>query len=135
MAIEFVQKSKKTVAKSAYGEKLETPLPYEYAWSEYKTPADMREAGDYPNEKGILKLVNNQRKAKARQKELTATLTAAGIEKPTAANDPQIRLENVYDSIMLGVPVEDREKDDVIQDAREKASALLGIAWEDEDDE
>ena len=55
---------------------------------------EIREKNEYPKNMDLVNFVNNRRLANARQKEMTATLDANGIKKPTN-EDPQFRFDNM----------------------------------------
>lgn len=108
---------------SAYGKALPTPLAYDAEFSLYENPAELRAAGGWPNDATIVKFVNAQAKANARQKATVATLEAAGIVKPTIENDDQMKLRE-----MAKILVAAGKSDD---EARNIASVTLGIEWDD----
>ena len=66
----------------------------------------------------VYAVVNNKRKAKARQKAMNAALDAAGIEKPTM-EDPQVQLATMIKGLKAA------GKSDV--DARTIAETALGV--------
>lgn len=117
------RKTDKSVIETAYGKKLDTPIPYSFSWDECKDEAEVRAEKLYPNGETITKFVNATAKANARQKALTAALEAAGIEKPTLENDAQLRLRKMYDILVAN--------GDSHEVARQAASAHLKIEWAD----
>lgn len=102
----------------------------------YDNIAEVRAANDYPKDDEVVKFRNTQRKANERQRAMLATVTAAGLVQPTAENDPQLRLRKMRDLFLSNIPADVRESNPTAaeQQAREQASAALGIAWEDEDE-
>jgi hypothetical protein len=92
-----------------------------------ESPEEMREKNAYPTDAVILKLVNAQRKANARQKAMQAAWDAAGLIKPTLENDEQLRLKGMF-KILIAAGKDEAE-------ARTIASATLGIEWADDSDD
>jgi hypothetical protein len=111
-----------SVAKTANGKKLDNPIKYEFSWSEFADYAEVVSEKKVPTEAEIVSFLNSTAKSNARQAALTAALTAAGIEKPTIENDPQLRLRTVYKSIMAGGDVTEAE-------ARAMASQVTKVQW------
>jgi hypothetical protein len=109
---------------SAYGKALPTPLAYDAEFSLYENPAELRAAGGWPNDATIVKFVNAQAKANARQKATVATLESAGIVKPTIENDDQMKLREMVKILIAAGKSED--------ESRTLAAATLGIDWDDE---
>lgn len=118
--------SKTTKAESAFGKRLATPLSYTFSWKEYETTAEFVEARAELSIDEQRKARNTIAKTKARAASLAAALDAAGITRPTEENDPQLRLTNVYNSLIANKMSEEQ--------ARETASKILGIEWEDDED-
>lgn len=75
----------KGVIENAYGKPLPTPLKYQGDFEELEK-GDEIPAKEQPDADELLSYVNNKRKSNARQKAMQASLTAAGIEKPTLEN-------------------------------------------------
>jgi hypothetical protein len=120
----MVPKTLTTETATAYGKKLDNPVPYSYAWEEYANPAEMLAAGDGLSAEEQVKVRNVERKSKARQSALTAALEAAGISKPDIKTDEQLRLKEFVKVLMSsGKYTEDA--------ARALASSTLGVEWED----
>lgn len=123
------------VIRSAHGKPLSElavkegfqPLPASVKYSthvmEYETPEELRAANDWPKDADIVKMKNRDKKANERQKAMAAKLEELGVIKPTTENDPQLRLERMRDLYIDNGLSE--------EEAREKASASLGIDWED----
>lgn len=115
------------VAEKAYKKTLETPIPYSGNYSAYTDIAEVRAANDMPSDAEVLKFRNTERKTKARQAALTAALDAAGIVKPTEENDDQLRLKNMFKTLMSSKRYTEAQ-------ARELAATTLGVAWDEDED-
>jgi len=111
------------VSKTAYGKTLDTPVSYSFSWENYSDHAEVVAAKDELSQDEVVKVRNQERKAKARQAALTAALDAAGIVKPNLENDPQFRLAQMYKILIAAKKSH--------QEARELAAATLGLEWED----
>lgn len=81
------------VMKSAYGSELKTPLTYEASYRKLLS-FDAIPEDEQLSEKDILQVVNDARKANARQKAMQEALDAAKIEKPSLS-DPQVQLKSM----------------------------------------
>lgn len=68
---------------NAYGNALPKAVKFEGSFDSYETIDEVKASNDLPSNDDIVKFVNSQRKANARQKAMTAALDAAGIQKPT----------------------------------------------------
>lgn len=119
-------KTKSTTTSTAYGKALDTPLPYSFSWDTYESIDEVRAANDLLNDSEQVKARNRERQNNARAKALEAALKAAGFEKPTLENDPQMRLKEMLKVLMS-------TKKYTEDAARDLASTTLGIAWEDDD--
>jgi hypothetical protein len=119
--------TKETTAESAFGKKLATPLKYSFSWKEYESNPEFIEARAELSIDEQRKARNNMLKVKARAASLTAALDAAGIARPTLDNDEQLRLKNIYDSLIANKMSHEQ--------ARETAAKVLGLTWADDDDE
>jgi hypothetical protein len=108
---------------TAYGKPLPTPIKYSGSYKAFETITEVRNVGEFPSDDEVVTFVNNKRKAAARQKSLTAALEAAGYEKPTLENDPQLQLKTLY-KVYIAAGKSDDE-------ARALASSTLGVAWDD----
>lgn len=111
-----------SVAETAYGKKLETPIPYDYKFTAYETIDEVKAANDMLTDDETIKVRNTERLSKARQAALAAAFTAAGIVKPTIENDEQLRLREMFKVLQASKRYTDEA-------ARELASNTLGIAW------
>lgn len=115
-------KSETSVAVTAYGKKLDTPISYDFAYTVYADHSELVAAKDELTADEQVKVRNTERKNNARQKALTAALDAAGIVKPTIENDDQMRLRETFKSLMSS-------KKYTEQAARELAAQVLGLEW------
>lgn len=99
-------------------------LKYDAEYDAFENADEVRAKNAWPKDADIVKMVNAQAKANARQKAMTAAQDAAGIIKPTLENDDQLKLRKMYDIFIAAknTPAE----------ARAKASAALGIEWADD---
>jgi len=116
------KKTGTSTANNAYGQALPTPINYSFDWEEFSTPEEVRAANEWPADKDVVKYVNVDRKANARQKALQAALDAAGIIKPTLENDEQLRLREMFKVLMSS-------KRYTEEAAREMAANTLGLTW------
>jgi len=139
----LILKHATAVAKNAHGKPLSeyrdkdgNALPklikYGFSWYEYADEQTMIEAKDELTHKEQLKVRNVERKTTARQAANTAALEAAGVIKPNAENDSQIRLKAVYTGVYAKLISKGIAPEDAHTQAREKASELLDEQWEDE---
>jgi hypothetical protein len=110
-------------AATAYGKKLETPINYGYGWGAFESKEEAIAASAWLSDDDILKVVNIDRQANARQKALQAALDAAGIVRPTEENDDQLRLRNMFKTLMSSKRYTEER-------AREVAADTLGLTWE-----
>jgi isopropylmalate/homocitrate/citramalate synthase len=120
-------KTEKATALTAWGKKID-PINYEFTYSTYVDFAELVAAKDELTADEQLKVRNSERKNNARQKALTAELDAAGIVKPTAENDPQVGLRDMFKTLQTAkLPDGSRRYTD--EQAREIASTNLGVEW------
>jgi len=93
---------------TAFGKKLDTPLTFTAQCKEYDATTDgaaeLKAANEWPTDSDIVEFVNARAKATARQKATTETIKAAGIVKPTAENDADLRLATMAKMIRLDDP-------------------------------
>jgi hypothetical protein len=99
-------------------------LKYDASYNAYETAEEVKTGNDWPKDEDVVKFVNTQKKANARQKAMQAAQDAAGIIKPTLENDDQLKLKKMYDIFIAAKNTPD--------EARAKASAALGIDWASE---
>jgi len=71
-----------------------------------------------------VKVRNGEKVGKARAAALAVELANRGVIKPTAENDSQILLKDIFDKLMLS-------KRYTVEAAREMAAQVSGIDWED----
>ena len=108
----------KGTIESAYGSPLATPVVFNGTFSAYENFDEMVQAQDLPSRDEQLALINNKRKANARQKAMQAALDAAGINKPTL-DDPQVQLKTIIKALVAS------GKDEAT--ATQIAEATLGV--------
>lgn len=111
----------KGTMENAYGKPLPTPIAFAGEYDAFENLQEVKDKNEYPKDEEIVDFANNRRKAAARQKQMQAALDAAGIEKPTLDNDPQLQLKTVYKALIAAGKSE--------AEARNIASATLGVAW------
>lgn len=87
------------VMENAYGQKLEKPIAFDGEYEAYTSFDEIPEK-EKPSEDEILNIVNNKTKANARQKSMNAALTAAGIEKPTLKDSPELQISTMAKVLM-----------------------------------
>ena len=109
------------IAETAYGKTLDAPITYNGTYDAFDSIDELKAANEYPTATEVVKFVNAQRKANARQKALNTALDAAGIIKPNLENDEQLRLREMV-KILVAAGKSDTE-------ARQIASITLGIEW------
>jgi hypothetical protein len=80
---------------NAYGKAVTPALRFEGEFSAFETIEELREKNEYPSDDEVIALVNNKRKANARQKSMQSALDAAGYEKPTLENDRQLQVKTL----------------------------------------
>lgn len=111
-----------SVAQTAYGKKLDTPITYDYIYNAYENGDELVAAKDELTIDEQVKFRNNERLSNARQKSLQAALDAAGIVKPTIENDDQLRLRDMFKVLMSSKRYDEAT-------ARELAATTLGLSW------
>lgn len=84
---------------SAYGSTLPSAVKFNGDFQAYETYEEAQSAQDLPSRDEQLALINNKRKANARQKSMQAALDAAGISKPTL-EDPQVQLKTIIKALV-----------------------------------
>lgn len=118
------QKKGESVATTAWGEKLDKPVTYQYSWTAFENMSELRAANAYPSDDDVVKFVNAARQTSERQKAWAATMDALGKVKPTAENNEQVRLRDMYKVLMTSKRYSESQ-------ARELAASTLGIEWQD----
>lgn len=111
----------KGTIETAYGEKLAEPLEYQ---AEFDKLESMSEATDKDTltEEEILDVINNRRKATARQTGMQAALKAAGVEAP-AKDSAKVLTRNFMRTLTLAGRTE--------EEARSIARNALGDKYEE----
>jgi len=84
---------------SAYGSELATPIAFigEY---EHVLVYDAITAKELPDKDDVLTLVNNKRKANARQKAMQSALDDAGIKKPTLEDSDELKIKAIVSGLV-----------------------------------
>lgn len=121
------------VIERAFNRDLPTPLPYRTTFEELQS-YDAIPAKEMPDQDDVLTLVNNKRKANARQKVMNETLDAAAkaftaanpgkdnpFVKPTLESSDDLKVKNIVDSLLAS------KKYDKDQ-ATALAKQMLGLA-------
>ena len=85
---------------SAYGKPVSPALSFEGEFEAFETVTELKEKNEYPSEDEIVSFVNNKRKANKRQQVMTATLDAAGYEKPTLETDTDLQVKTIVKALM-----------------------------------
>lgn len=123
-------KTGEATAEIAYGVKLDKPITYTFSYNAYTSIDEVKAANDMPNDAQILKMRNDQRLSKARQAAQTAAFDAAGLVKPTAENNDQIRLKDMVKTL-LTAKLPNGERRYTEEQARTLAATTLGVEWEE----
>jgi len=126
----MVKKTATATAETAYLRKLETPITFEFSWDEYETHDEVVAAKDELSNVEVVKYRNNEHKANARTKALNAALDAAGIVKPTAENDDQVRFNDMVKTLRTAKRP-DGEPLYTVEAARTLAATSLGLNLSD----
>jgi hypothetical protein len=117
------------------GNKVVSEVAYDYTWTEYADTESVQEAKEELTLEQQRKVINAARKTTARQAANTIAITNAGVIKPTAETDSQIRLKSVFTGLYAKNISKGMSAEDAREDARNRAAELLDEAWDDEDDE
>lgn len=117
----------KSTLRTIWGLTVSPAVPISGTIQAFESVEEMRNKGEYPSESQILKFKNAQIKAADKQKVSIAAATNAGLVKPTLENDAQLRLKNIYKTLLANGQSE--------VEARKNASAVLNIEWADEDED
>lgn len=128
------KKTATATAYTAYGKKLDTPIPFDYSWTVYSTAEEVKAADKWPNDRKIVKMITAMDKASGRSAGQSAAFEAAGIVKPDASNDPQIALKDMFRTLAKQT-LPDGSRKFTDDEARKRASLALGIEWADEDED
>ena len=105
---------------NAFGLALETAVPYEGTYVHILDNASIP-SDEQPSAEDILALVNNRRKANARQSAMNKALSDAGIEKPTLKDSVDLQIATLVKALVASGKY---DKDG----ATKQAKAMLGIA-------
>jgi hypothetical protein len=108
---------------NAYGKPVNPPLKFDGSVDAFESAEELRNRGEWPKDSEVVDWKNAQRKQTERQRVMTATLDAAGYEKPTLENDPQVQLKGLI-KIYIAAKKSPEE-------ARQLAESTLGIKLED----
>lgn len=84
---------------NAYGKTLPTPINYEASYEEILS-YDAIPPKELPDKDDVLSMVNNARKANARQKAMQSALDAAGIVKPTLESDVDLQVKTIAKALV-----------------------------------
>lgn len=104
----------------AYGNKLDKVLSYSIDVNQFETAEEVRSAGEWPNDKQIVSMVNQRVIAAKRQEAIKATLDTAGIKAPTL-EDPNEAVKATA-KILLA-----QKKAATQEEAETMARAILGL--------
>ena len=119
---------------SARGQKFDPPKTFPYKWMSYAPDQSgidaMVKANDTLSLEDQRKVVVDSKGLTERQKALDKMLDDAGIVKPTAANDDQLKLKAAFDVLMLKKNADGSPKF-TVEAARVKAAEFLEIDWEE----
>lgn len=94
------QETLEGVIESAYGSKLAKPVDYKGVFDAYENHAEIVAANDLPSHDEVVSFRNQQRRAAARQRLMQVALDAAGVQKPTLENSPDLRYKSIYDALI-----------------------------------
>jgi len=109
------------VAESAYGSELPEAVKYNFTVNLLEAQAEIP-AEEQPSAKDIVTLVNNKRKANARQKAMLIAFEAAGIKAPKVDATPDgilFAAKNTVKTLIATGKSED--------EAKQMAAALFGV--------
>lgn len=110
-------------ALKAYGKVLPTALKFDIVFDAFESMDEVKAANALPKDKELLSMINGRLKATATTAARNVAIEQAGIVKPTAENDPQLRLRETAKLLQTNGESE--------ESARAIASQVLGIIWED----
>jgi len=119
------------VIENAYGRKLDankfkdgkqvvSSLKYSANY-EKLTSYDAIPEKEMPDKDDVLALVNNARKANARQKAMQSALDEAGVIKPTMEDDDELKIASIVKGLLASKKYDEAG-------ARQLAKQMLGIA-------
>jgi len=110
-------------ALKAYGKVLPVALKFDIVFDAFESMEEVKAANALPKDKELLSMINGRLKATATTAARNVAIEQAGIVKPTAENDPQLRLRETAKLLQTNGESE--------ESARAIASQVLGIVWED----
>lgn len=125
--------SMKTVTKTAvswraFGTKLDKPFRVPYTYDAFVSYEEMEAAKALLKKKSHLKAVNATRQQAKRNEALEAAYESAGYTKPNAANSSEVRLKDMFKSLLKA-----RTQDGQPKYTRDKAAImaeeLTGETW------
>lgn len=94
----MVTETLKGTMNSAYGQTLPKPIAFSGTVELYESFDAIPDA-EKPDSSDILAFVNNKRKANARQKFMNDALQAAGIQKPTLEDNPELQVATMVKAL------------------------------------
>lgn len=128
--MEMQKKSDTSSFSTFYGTKLPEAISFEYSWTEYPDVDSMVAAKAELTLEEQLKVVNSDRQIAARAAALTIAQKNAGLVKPTAENNDQVRLKDLYKNLQTAKK-QDGSRKYTDAEAKELASTVSGVAWQD----
>lgn len=110
------------VAESAYGSELPSAVKYQFTVNLLEAQSEIP-AEEQPSAKDIVTLVNNKRKANARQKAMLIAFDAAGIKAPKVDESADGILFAAKQTVKTLIATGKGENE-----AKQMAAALFGVA-------
>lgn len=123
-------KTGESTATTAWGVAIPA-ITYSYTFSVYETDDELVAAKDELTLTEQRKVRNNERLANARGQALQAALTAAGHVKPTAENNDQVRLRDMFRTLQTAKGPDGKSRKYTDEQARELAATVTGAVWAD----
>ncbi len=99
---------------TAYGKKLETPLPLTGEFQAFEKAEEIRSAGQWPSDSDIVKFKNAQLRAKVRSERTVVILGENGYEAP-AKDDPQVVMRRMINDAVLSKKYTEAQATEVIE--------------------
>ena len=116
----MTEKTVKGTITTAYEKPVSPALSYSVQVKQYETADEIRTAGEWPNDKAIVNMVNAKEVAAARASAIKTQLEAAGIKAPT--------LEDADEAVKATAKVLlARKLAATEEEAIEKAKEILGL--------
>lgn len=125
---EMKTKTVKGEINTAYEKPVVPALSYSGEARQFENADEIRQAGAWPNDVAIVKMVNAKEVAKKRAELIKTTLTTAGYEAPTLEDDSVAIKETA--KILLA-----RKQASTQEEAEAKARIILGITEDETEDE